>query len=345
MESSRTLSIVIPLFNEQDNVDTLLEKVHIGLNDSAFGWELICVDDGSTDRTWTLLCEQAERFGSHVKTIRLRRNFGQTAAMQAGIDAAEGTYIATLDGDLQNDPADIPRMLDELVERDLDLLQGWRKVRKDALIMRKVPSRVANWLIARVTGVSLNDYGCSLKVYRADVIKRIRLFGEMHRFIPIWAATVTSPARIGETQVQHHARTAGRSKYGISRTFRVLLDLLAVFFFLHFRARPGHFFGTIGLALGALGSVIMSHLLIVKFVLGESIGDRPLLMVGFLCLIASAQFLTTGVLAELLARTFFESSGRPSYVIAESRLQDDAWYRVADAEPASVIRTGHVQTG
>jgi len=308
-----TLSIVIPLYNEQDNVQALVDRVHHGLAGCSLRWELICVDDGSRDATWDRLTAEVARHGPHVKPIRLSRNFGQTAAMQAGIDAARGELIATLDGDLQNDPADIPRMVKELLERDLDLLQGWRKSRKDALVMRKLPSRIANKLIARVTGVALNDYGCSLKVYRAAVIKKIRLFGEMHRFIPVWAATVTSPARIGETVVGHQARTAGESKYGISRTFRVLLDLLAMFFFLRYRARPGHFFGSIGLALGALGSVIMTYLMVIKFGLGESIGERPLLLVGILCLIASAQFLTTGVLAELLARTFFESSGRPAY--------------------------------
>lgn len=323
----QTLSVVIPVFNEQDNVERLVARVHEGLGECDMAWELICVDDGSNDATWERLCAAVAQHGDHVKPLRLSRNFGQTAAMQAGIDAARGEFIATLDGDLQNDPADIPRMIRELVERDLDLLQGWRRARKDALLMRKLPSRLANRLIAKVTGVALNDYGCSLKVYRAAVIKKIRLFGEMHRFIPVWAATVTSPARIGETVVSHQARTAGESKYGISRTFRVLLDLLAMFFFLHFRARPGHFFGGIGLVLGILGSLIMADLMVVKFVFGEPIGDRPLLLVGFLFLVASAQFLTTGVLAELLARTFFESSGRPAYSLADERPVASTWYR------------------
>ncbi|MCG6967633.1 MAG: glycosyltransferase family 2 protein, partial [Chromatiaceae bacterium] len=312
-----TLSVVIPLYNEQENVETLVHRVHEGLANCELRWELICVDDGSSDATWNNLLGSVERHGAHVKAVRLSRNFGQTAAMQAGIDAARGELIATLDGDLQNDPADIPRMLRELIERDLDLLQGWRKSRKDALLMRKIPSRIANKLIAKVTGVALNDYGCSLKVYRASMIKKIRLFGEMHRFIPVWAATVTSPSRIGETEVSHQARVAGKSKYGISRTFRVLLDLLAMFFFLRYRARPGHFFGSIGLALGALGGAIMSYLMVVKFGFGESIGERPLLLVGILCLIASAQFLTTGVLAELLARTFFESSRKQAYSLCD----------------------------
>jgi hypothetical protein len=200
--------------------------------------------------------------------------------------------------------------------------------------MRRLPSRIANRLIARVSGVALNDYGCSLKVYRAEVIKKIRLFGEMHRFIPVWVATVTSPARIGETVVAHHPRAAGRSKYGISRTFRVTLDLLAVFFFLRYRARPGHFFGSIGLILGALGTVIMAYLSVVKFGFGESIGDRPLFTVGVLCLIASAQFLTTGVLAELLARTFYESSGRPAYALMGDEAVSDHWHDTSTGSDA-----------
>lgn len=326
LDIAETLSVIVPLYNEQANVDALVARVHEGLADCRLRWELICVDDGSSDATWANLLAAVERHGSHIKPIRLSRNFGQTAAMQAGIDAARGQLIATMDGDLQNDPADIPRMVQELMERDLDLLQGWRRSRKDALIMRKLPSRIANKLIAKVTGVALNDYGCSLKVYRASVIKKIRLFGEMHRFIPVWAATVTSPARIGETVVGHQARVAGESKYGISRTFRVLLDLLAMFFFLRYRARPGHFFGSIGLVLGALGGVIMAYLSVVKFGLGESIGERPLLLVGILCLIASAQFLTTGVLAELLARTFFESSGRPAYSLSEDGEMSAEWF-------------------
>lgn len=299
------LSIVIPLYQEVDNVEPLLARVHEGLADYRGDWELICVDDGSRDGTGARLRTLAERLGSHVRVIQLRRNFGQTAAMQAGLDAARGELIATLDGDLQNDPADIPRLVDELLERDLDLLQGWRRQRQDDLLLRKIPSRLANALIGRVTGVALHDYGCSLKVYRAEVIREVRLLGEMHRFIPVWVAAVTAPERIGETEVRHQARRFGVSKYGISRTFRVLLDLLAAFFFLRFGARPGHFFGSIGLLFGVVGGLMMTHLLVVKFVLGESIGQRPLLFTAILFLVVSIQFLTTGVLAELMTRTFY----------------------------------------
>jgi len=304
------------MFEEADNVLPMLERVQQGLADYAGPWELVCVDDGSRDGTGERLREQADRFGPHIRIIRLRRNFGQTAAMQAGFDAARGELIATLDGDLQNDPADIPRMVGELIEGDLDLLQGWRKRRQDGLVLRKIPSRIANKLIAKVTGVRLHDYGCSLKIYRADVIKRVRLFGEMHRFIPVWVAGVTDPRRIGETVVHHEARKFGRSKYGISRTFRVLLDLLTAFFFLRYRARPGHFFGSVGIVFGLAGFLILSYLTVVKFGMGQDIGQRPILFVGILFLVMSVQFLTTGVLSELLARTFFESRDHPNFCIA-----------------------------
>ncbi len=326
----RSLSIVIPMYDESDNVAPMLERVHEGLSLYPGPWELICVDDGSRDGTGERLRTQAPRYGDHVRVIELRRNFGQTAAMQAGLDAARGALIATLDGDLQNDPADIPRMVGELQERDLDLLQGWRKDRRDGLLLRKVPSRIANRLIAKVAGIDLHDYGCSLKVYRAEVIKRVRLFGEMHRFIPVWVAGVTDPSRIGETVVHHEARQFGESKYGISRTFRVLLDLLAAFFFLRYRARPGHFFGSIGLVFGLVGTLIMVYLLAVKFGMGENIGDRPLLFVGILFLVFSIQLLTTGVLAELLARTFFESADHPNYSVVRQSDPERAGWRESE---------------
>src|SRR5579885_2752251 len=264
------------MYREADNVAPMLARVHEGLADYGGPWELIVVDDGSPDETGPRLLAEAQKYGPHVRVIRFARNHGQTTAMQAGIDAARGEVMATLDGDLQNDPADIPRMIEELYARDLDLLAGYRAQRQDAWLSRKLPSKLANRLIGRVTGVNLRDYGCSLKVYRARVIKEVRLYGEMHRFIPVWAAMVTAPSRIGETPVTHHARQFGKSKYGISRTFRVILDLLTVFFFLRFRARPGHFFGSIGLVLGALGSLAMLYLAVVKFILGQDIGGRPL---------------------------------------------------------------------
>lgn len=324
---SRSLSVVIPMYEELDNCAPLLARVHEGLADFAHPWELILVDDGSRDGTGPRLVEEAARYGSHVRVLRFRRNFGQTAAMQAGFDAARGGLLATLDGDLQNDPAEIPRLVDELLARDLDLLQGWRKDRRDALFLRKVPSRIANRLIGRVTGVELHDYGCSLKVYRADVVKQIRLFGEMHRFIPVWVAGITAPERIGEIVVAHSARRFGRSKYGLSRTFRVLLDLLVAFFFLRFGDRPGHFFGSIGIAFGAVGGVMMSWLLAVKFIFGEDIGGRPLLFVAVLFLVVSIQFLTTGVLSEIMTRTLFASGERSSHAILWQSDPDGAGWK------------------
>jgi len=324
---SDSLSLVVPMYEEADNVAPILARVHAGLKEYTGPWELICVDDGSRDGTGERLREQAADYGNHVRIIELRRNFGQTAAMQAGFDAARGTLVATLDGDLQNDPADIPRMVRELVGRDLDLLQGWRLERRDGLLLRKIPSRIANRLIAKVTGVHLHDYGCSLKLYRAESIKPVRLFGEMHRLIPVWVAGVTDPRRIGETVVRHEARRFGTSKYGLSRTFRVLPDLLAASFFLRYGTRPGHFFGAIGMGLGCIGTLIMAYLLVVKFGLGEDIGNRPLLFVGILFLVASIQFLTTGVLAEILARTFFASRDRTDFTIARQSDPDRAGWR------------------
>jgi glycosyltransferase involved in cell wall biosynthesis len=316
--SSPSLSVVIPMYREQDSVAPMVARVHEGLAAYPGPWELICVDDGSQDETGRRLLAEAAKYGPHVRVIRFARNHGQTMAMQAGIDAARGEVIATLDGDLQNDPADIPRMVAEMQQRDLDLLAGYRANRQDAWMSRKLPSKIANRLIARVTGVNIRDYGCSLKVYRARVIKEVRLYGEMHRFIPVWAAMVTSPARIGETAVGHSARQFGESKYGISRTFRVILDLLTVFFFLRFRARPGHFFGSIGLAFGFLGSAAMAYLAVVKFVLGQPIGGRPLFLVAVLLLVFSIQFLTTGVLAEMMSRIFYQRVEGPLTVAADA---------------------------
>ncbi|MBL6752468.1 MAG: glycosyltransferase family 2 protein [Nevskia sp.] len=338
-----SLSVVIPMYREQDNVQPMLARVHEGLADYGGPWELICVDDGSQDATGARLELEARRYGPHVRVIRFARNHGQTMAMQAGIDAARGEVIATLDGDLQNDPADIPRMVREMIERHLDLLTGYRANRQDAWLSRKLPSKIANRIIARVTGVNIRDYGCSLKVYRAAVIKSVRLYGEMHRFIPVWAAMVTAPSRIGETAVGHSARQFGQSKYGISRTFRVILDLLTVFFFLRYRARPGHFFGSIGLVLGAIGGAAMSYLAVLKFVLGESIGGRPLFLTAVLLLVFSIQFLTTGVLAEMMSRIFYQGHEGPLTVPAAA--EAPAWHAAAGHAAAASAEPAHPAGG
>lgn len=316
-QSHSLVSIVVPLFNEAENIAPFLKNLHQALHGWAHPWELILVDDGSADETVLRLKQAVAMYHSPITIIELRRNYGQTAAMQAGIDQSEGELIVTMDGDQQNDPTDIPRMVAHLLEQDLDLLSGWRRHRQDKLLLRKIPSRLANRLISRVTGVRLNDYGCSLKVYRAHLLKQVRLFGEMHRFIPVWVASVTRPSRIAEIEVNHNARTLGTSKYGISRVFRVIIDLLTMLFFLRYQARPGHFFGSFGLISGGIGGLILSYLAVVKFVFAEDIGTRPLLFIGVLCIIASLQFLLTGVLAELLARNYFGSTQHRPYNIAQ----------------------------
>ncbi|MES5097546.1 glycosyltransferase family 2 protein [Agrobacterium sp. BA1120] len=311
------LSLVVPIFNEQESVVPLIDRVMEAMLGYASPWELILVDDGSTDATIANAREYVGRAGLNLKIVALQRNFGQTAAMQAGIDAAKGRLIATLDGDLQNDPKDIPMLVSELERRELDLLVGWRKNRQDGLFLRKVPSWIANRLIGKITGVRLHDYGCSLKIYRASVIKQVKLMGEMHRFIPAWVAGVVPSTRIGEMPVTHHARQFGASKYGISRTFRVILDLLSVMFFMRYKARPGHFFGSLGLGLGALSGIIMLYLFVDKFLLGNDIGTRPMLMVGVVLLLSSVQLITTGILAEMIARLYYRDEQNPNYIIGK----------------------------
>ena len=322
------LSIVVPMYNEVDNVEPFVTAVHDALENYPFEWELIIANDGSRDGTREALDEQAKQRGPHVRPVHLWRNFRQTAAMQAGIDAARGDVIVTLDGDLQNDPQDIPALVEKLLVDDLDLVAGWRQNRQDGFILRKIPSKIANRLIRRITELEFQDLGCSLKAYRTSVLRRVRLYGEMHRFIPAWMATVTSPARMSEVPVRHHARTRGESKYGISRTLRVVLDLLAVNFFLRFAGRPGHFFGGVGLGIGMIGGLILSYLLALKLT-GESIGGRPLMWLGFFCVIGGLQFLTTGVLAELLIRIYYDRGESAPYHTTNGPAlpESDGWHR------------------
>ncbi|MGA1801160.1 glycosyltransferase family 2 protein [Rhizobium sp. HT1-10] len=309
------LSLVVPVFNEEDSVGPLIERITQSMAEFAGSWELILIDDGSTDATLVNARTYLQQDGLILRIVELQRNFGQTAAMQAGIDAATGRLIATMDGDLQNDPKDIPAMVAELERRDLDLLVGWRKDRQDGLLLRKIPSWCANYLIGRTTGVKLHDYGCSLKIYRTAIIKQVKLMGEMHRFIPAWVASVVPSSRIGEMAVTHHARAHGKSKYGISRTFRVILDLLSVMFFMRYKARPGHFFGSLGLGFGALAMLIMAYLFVDKFIMGNDIGTRPMLMVGVVLLLASVQMVTTGILAEMIARNYYRDDDSPNYIV------------------------------
>lgn len=325
------LSVVVPMYNEVGNAVPMVDAVQSALASYPWPWELIVVDDGSTDGTGQALDRRAREVGPHIRVVHLARNFRQTAAMQAGIDAARGDVIATLDGDLQNDPADIPHMVARLLEEDLDLVAGWRKERQDGFLLRRLPSILANRLIRKVSGLHFQDLGCSLKVFRASVLRQVRLYGEMHRFIPAWLATVTSPSRMAEEPVRHHARRAGESKYGLSRSFRVLLDLVAVHFFLRFGSRPGHFFGGIGLVVGAIGGLLLAYLGVLKLQ-GHDIGTRPLLALAFFLVLGGVQLLTTGILSELLMRVYYDVGRARPYRVRESEPlepptpQDAGWH-------------------
>lgn len=314
------LSVLIPVCNEEESIAPLFERICDALKDFGKPWELIIVDDGSTDATLSNVRKEYARPGLDLRIIEFQRNFGKAAGLQAGIDSARGRLLVTLDGDLQNDPYDIPRMIDALEARNLDLLCGWRKARQDGLWLRLIPSWFANRLIRKITGVHIHDYGCGLKLYRTAILKQIRILGGMHRFIPAWIASVVPTSRIGEMVVNHYPRQFGESKYGISRTFRVFLDLLSVLFFMRFRQRPAQFFGTIGLVFGGVSGLMFLYLAWVKFVFGEDIGTRPMFITAVMLFIASVQMITTGILAEMLART---QSGDLNYVVRRTWTRED----------------------
>jgi glycosyltransferase involved in cell wall biosynthesis len=308
------ISVVIPLHNEVENVDDLHAQLTRTLEGMGRPYEVLMVDDGSTDGTTARLL-QLEAADPRVRVLALRRNFGQTAAFSAGFDHARGAIVVTLDGDLQNDPGDIPAMVAKL-ESGLDMVCGWRRDRKDSF-SRTLPSRVANWVISRATGVRLHDYGCSLKVMRGEVVKGLRLYGEMHRFIPAVASWMG--VELAEMPVNHRPRTRGRSKYGLGRTTRVLIDLFTVKFLLAYGTRPSHFFGKWGLRIGSAGFVVMLYLTWVKFGEGEPIQGRPLLQLGVLLFLFGALLLGVGLIAEMLVRIYHESQGKPTYAVRELR--------------------------
>jgi glycosyltransferase involved in cell wall biosynthesis len=305
-----TVSVVIPLYNEEDNVEILHERLKGVLNSIEREHEIIYVDDGSIDRTLQLL-EEIQGKDKNVIVLSLRRNFGQTAAFAAGFDFARGDIVVTMDGDLQNDPKDIPRLLDAI--DGYDLVSGWRKKRKDPFITRRLPSIIANWLISKVTGVRLHDYGCSLKAYKRDVVKNLRLYGEMHRFIPAVASWYG--VRIAEIETTHHPRLRGKSKYGISRTIKVLLDLVTVKFLQSFSTKPIQFFGPMGLTFGFAGIGICLYLTAEKLFRGINIGGRPLLLMGVLLIIVGVQFVGMGLLGEMIVRVYHESQKKPIYAL------------------------------
>ncbi len=313
MAEACDLSVVVPLFNEAASLPTLLEQLLGALRPLELSFELVLVDDGSRDGTAALLQQQA-RTVPELVAVLLRRNYGQTAAMAAGFDASTGAVIVTLDGDLQNDPADIPLLLQRLNE-GFDLVSGWRHQRQDAALSRLLPSRLANGLIARVTGVRLHDYGCSLKAYSREVALDLNLYGELHRFLP--ALAFIEGARIAEVKVRHHPRRFGNSNYGIDRTFRVLMDLLTVWFMKRFLTRPMHVFGLGGLAAMGIGGLIVLWLVGEKL-MGANIGDRPLLLMGLLSFLTGVQLFCFGLLAELQMRTYHESQNRPIYRVRQT---------------------------
>lgn len=310
----RLLSIVVPLKDEQANVRPLYERVRAALADNQ-PWELVLVDDGSRDGTFAEL-ERLAAADRRVKVVRLRRNYGQSAAMQAGLDAAAGDVLVTMDGDLQNDPDDIPRLLRKL-EEGYDVVLGQRLHRQDGLLLRKVPSWLANWLIRRVLGVPFRDFGCTLRAMRREAVEGITLYGEMHRFLT--ALLVLSGASAVQIPVQHHPRTAGRSKYTLSRTVRVLLDLLTVKFQGSFQTRPMHLFGALGLLCLLLGSAGVAAAVVMKYTTGPGMTANPLFLLGAVTDLIGIQFLSLGLMGEVLARVYYESQGKRPYVVRECR--------------------------
>ena len=318
MTSPRTpapdVSIVVPIYNEVENLPDLVARIGGAMAGQPLSFELLAVDDGSTDGSQRVLRELAAAT-PWLRPVLLARNYGQSSALQAGFDRVRGRYVVTLDADLQNEPGDIPLLLQRLeTDPDVDMVSGWRKDRQDAELSRKLPSRIANKLISNATGVHLHDYGCALKAYRRPIIDRIRLYGELHRFIPSLAKE--AGARITEVPVRHHARTRGVSKYGIDRTFRVILDLILIVFFMRYRQRPLHAFGGLGLWLAVPGALILTWLLILKL-FGEDIGGRPLLLVGVMLVLIGAQMIAAGLIGELLTRIYHEAGGAPQFYAEE----------------------------
>jgi len=305
------ISIVIPVYNEKSTIPHLYKAIVKALDTVDYSWEVLLVNDGSTDSSAEAIDEVARRDARFI-AIHLRRNFGQTAAMVAGFDHARGDIIVAMDADLQNDPADIPKLLAKL-EEGYDVVSGWRKERKDPWLTRVLPSFIANWLISRCTGVRLHDYGCSLKAYRREILEEVHLYGEMHRFIPALAYWVGG--NIAEVEVTHHARRWGESKYGLSRTVRVFLDLMTVKFLLSYSTRPIHIFGQWGLASGLAGTVLGLYLAVQKFAYGVDMGHRPAVLLAVLLILIGGQFITMGLLAELQMRTYYEAQGKRIYSV------------------------------
>ncbi len=301
------LSVVITVYNEEDNIQPLLQATYAAL--SGMDYEVILVEDGSTDRT---VAEVKKYANTRTKLVIFNRNYGQTTALAAGIDQAKGQYIATMDGDLQNDPTDLPGMLQKAIDEEWDVVAGRRANRKDGFVLRKIPSKIANWIIRNSTNVHLKDYGCTLRVYKAEIAQNMGLYGELHRFIPVLAKQ--QGAKMTEVDVKHHPRIHGTSKYGLSRTFKVMADLILMLFFQKYFQRPIHLFGGLGLLAFLLGGVINVYLLVLK-IFGEDIWGRPILILGFMLILGGIQLITTGIISEIIVRTYFESQDKKPYRI------------------------------
>jgi glycosyltransferase involved in cell wall biosynthesis len=299
------LCVVITVYNEEDNIQPLLKATYAAL--SGMDYEVILVEDGSTDRT---VAEVKKYANTRTKLVIFNRNYGQTTALAAGIDQATGEYIATMDGDLQNDPTDLPGMLQKAIDEEWDVVAGRRANRKDGFVLRKIPSKIANWIIRNSTNVHLKDYGCTLRVYKAEIAQNMGLYGELHRFIPVLAKQ--EGAKMTEVDVKHHPRIHGTSKYGLSRTFKVMADLILMLFFQKYFQRPIHLFGGLGLLAFLLGGIINVYLLALK-ILGEDIWGRPILILGFMLILGGIQLITTGIIAEIIVRTYFESQDKKTY--------------------------------
>lgn len=307
------ISVVVPVLNEEESLPILHQRLTEALTGNGYSYEIIIVDDGSTDRSFEIMRE-LQVLDPHLRVVRFRRNYGQTAAFSAGFDRAQGDVVITIDADLQNDPDDIPALMEKMDE-GYDVVSGWRVDRQDRFLDRRLPSIVANNMIRWTTGVDIHDNGCSLKAYRREVLQDVRLYGEMHRFLP--ALAYAAGARVAEIPVQHHPRRYGKAKYGLSRTLKVFLDIIAVRFLMSYSTRPIHIFGLLGLLCFAGGAAILLYLAIVRLILLQSIADRPVILLGILLTMLGVQLVTTGLLAELVIRTYYESQGKPIYTVRE----------------------------
>jgi len=307
------ISVVVPVLNEEESLPHLHQKLTEALAGSGYSYEIVVVDDGSTARSFEIMC-RLQHQDPHLRVVRFRRNYGQTAAFTAGFDRARGDVVITIDADLQNDPADIPALMVKMAE-GYDVVSGWRVDRQDRFLDRRLPSILANRLIGWSTGVRIHDYGCSLKAYRREVLADVRLYGDLHRFIPALASA--AGARVTEIPVRHYARRYGKAKYGLSRTFKVILDILAVRFLMSFATRPIQIFGFLGLASFLVGTAMLAYLAVVRLFLLQPIGDRPLTLLGILLTMLGVQLVTTGLLAEIVTRTWYESQGKRIYTVRE----------------------------